>query len=343
MAGNGAAGLLAEVTRGGRVESWHLGRAVVVDADGRIVWSSGDVEDAVFPRSTVKSLLAIELVESGAADRLRLGDDALALACASHGGEAAHAAVAASMLASVGRDMSSLECGAHWPLYEPAARAWAVAGHDAPCPLHNNCSGKHAGLVCLACDQGVDPAGYIDPRHEIQRRVTDVLEAVTGAHHGDENRGIDGCSMPTYAIPLRALAHGFARFGTGAGLSQGRAHAVARLRKAVAADPFMVAGTGRYDTKIMNHFGERTFIKMGAEGVMVASLPEEGLGIAVKTNDGANRAAEVAMSALLQRFGAKSVLKTDADRAVLAEASTQIMRNWQGRIVGELRSAIEID
>ena len=334
-------GLLAEVTRGGRVESHHLGRAVVVDADGGVVWSCGDVEAAVFPRSTVKSLLAIELVESGAADRLGLSSDALALACASHGGEKAHAEMAATMLGTVGRDVGSLECGTHWPTYEPAGRALAAAHQDA-CPLHNNCSGKHAGMVCLSCDQGIDPTGYIDPSHEIQRRVTDVLAAIMDTPHDDANRGMDGCSMPTYAVPLKALAKGFARFGAGTGLSEGRFRAATRLREAVAANPFMVAGTGRYDTKIMDRFGARAFVKMGAEGVMIASLPELGLGLAIKTDDGANRAAEVAMSALLRRFGGETLCRDAADRDILDATAAQTMRNWNGFTVGELRSALTL-
>ncbi|MEJ5116737.1 asparaginase [Gluconobacter cerinus] len=334
-------GLLAEVTRGKQVESRHLGRAVVVDADGSVVWSCGDVDAAVFPRSTVKSLLAIELVESGAADRLGLSDEALALACASHNGEEAHAKVAASMLAAVGRDVAALECGTHWPTYEPAARALAAA-HQSACPLHNNCSGKHAGLICLACDQGVDPVGYIDPAHEIQRRVTDVLASMTQTPHTDANRGTDGCSMPTYAVPLKALAHGFARFGSGVGLSSERAKATQRLRGAVAAHSFMVAGTGRYDTTVMNNFETRAFIKMGAEGVMIAALPEQGLGFAIKTDDGANRAAEVAMSALLHHFGGESLCRTAKDHAIFAETKTQTLRNWQGVTVGEIRAALTI-
>ncbi|MBM3097311.1 asparaginase [Gluconobacter cerinus] len=341
MTAHTGSGLLAEVTRGKQVESRHLGRAVVVDADGSVVWSCGDMEAAVFPRSTVKSLLAIELVESGAADRLGLSDEALALACASHNGEEAHAKVAASMLAAVGRDVAALECGTHWPTYEPAARALAAA-HQSACPLHNNCSGKHSGLICLACDQGVDPVGYIDPAHEIQRRVTDVLAFMTQTPHTDANRGTDGCSMPTYAVPLKALAHGFARFGSGVGLSSERAKATQRLREAVAAHPFMVAGTGRYDTTVMNNFETRAFIKMGAEGVMIAALPEQGLGFAIKTDDGANRAAEVAMSALLHHFGGESLCRTAKDHAIFAETQTQTLRNWQGVTVGEIRAALTI-
>ncbi|GBQ12037.1 asparaginase [Swaminathania salitolerans] len=327
---------LAEVTRGGRVESLHLGRIAVTDDTGRVIRGLGAVEAPVFPRSTVKALLALPLVETGAADRLGLTDAELALACASHGGEIPHVRTASRMLAAAGQSVACLECGAHWPSFEAAARAVASDGAG-PTALHNNCSGKHAGLICLAADQGLDPKGYVDPAHAVQRQVTSALEMATSVPHTERNRGLDGCSMPTYAIPLSALATGFARFGTGRNFSSGHASAAARLRSAVASEPFMVAGSGRFDTTLMAHFGQRIFCKMGAEGVMVAALPECGLGIAIKTSDGANRAAEVALAALLLELGAP--LWSSADQEVLHGLSCQVLKNWNGREVGMVRAA----
>ncbi|GBQ27201.1 asparaginase [Gluconacetobacter sacchari] len=325
---------IAEVERGGRVESRHAGTAVVVDADGNVVFALGDIARPTYPRSAVKAFLALPLVESGAADRLGLDDEALALACASHNGEPAHVTVAARMLERAGRDAACLECGTHWPTNAAAAHALARAG-GAPNALHNNCSGKHAGFVCLACDRDEDLTGYIHPTHPIMREVTAALADVTDAAHGEDNRGIDGCSIPTYAIPLRALAHGFARFGTGRGLGPERARAAARLRAAVAHAPFMVGGSGRFDTVLMQALGPAIFSKMGAEGIMAASLPEQGLGIAVKCHDGAPRAAEVAMAALLMRF-----LGPEArDHTVLHQLATHDLRNWNGLTVGRVRAA----
>lgn len=327
---------LAEVTRGGRVESLHLGRIAVMDDSGHVVQAQGTIDTPVFPRSTVKALLALPLVETGAAERMGLNDAELALACASHNGEPRHAETAASMLAKAGQDVVCLECGAHWPTYDRATQELAASGAR-PSALHNNCSGKHAGLICLSIDQSLDPRGYIGPTHAAQRQVTDALVMATSVPHNETNRGLDGCSMPTYAIPLSALATGFARFGTGRNFSSGYASAAVRLRSAVASNPFMVAGSGRFDTTLMAHFGNRIFCKMGAEGVMVASLPELGLGIAIKTDDGANRAAEVALASLLLDLQAASW--SDADRAVLAGLSHQTIKNWNGREVGTLRAA----
>ena len=203
--------VLVEATRGDARESAHCGAIVVVDADGHRVVALGDVERPVFPRSAVKVLQAIPLVESGAAARLELDDEELAIACASHNGEPEHVAVVARMLAKAGLDESALECGTHWPRVEQVARAIAAAGREATA-LHNNCSGKHAGFLCLACMlcDGVGlrqyAKGYVMPRHPVMRAVTEALQAATGQDLAQAPRGIDGCSIPTFAIPLHRLA-----------------------------------------------------------------------------------------------------------------------------------------
>lgn len=328
---------LVEVTRGGRVESSHMGSAVVVDADGAILFRAGDIEAPVFTRSAVKALLALPLVETGAADRLGLSDAELALACASHVGEPVHARTAASMLRKAGQDPDCLECGIHWPTSRAGQRALFEAGQE-PSALHNNCSGKHAGFVCLACDNGDTLPGYVRPEHAVMRQVTEAAAHMTGARMDENNRAIDGCSIPTYAIPLRALALGFARFGSGTGQHPDRAKAATRLRHAVAANPVLVAGEGRFDTRLMQAFGLSVFSKMGAEGMHVVSLPEKGLGIAVKCTDGAARAAEVAIAALVARY----VDATPAQHAVLDAYMRPVLRNWNGTEVGGMRPATDL-
>ena len=322
---------LVEVTRGALVESSHAGATVVVDSQGRVVFGLGDVEEAFFPRSAVKALLALPLVETGAADRLRLTDAELALACSSHSGQREHTETAASMLTKAGRAPDCLECGVQWPKHEPSVYRLAADGAK-PSALHNNCSGKHSGFICLACDSGVDPKGYIQPDHATMRQVTAALSETTGTKLDARNRGVDGCSIPTFAIPLKSLAVAFARFGTGIGLSADRALAASRLRRAVAAHPFMVGGEGRFDTVLMNALGPRVFSKTGAEGVFCVALPELGLGIAVKARDGAGRAAEVATAALIERF----LRPTHPDFAALVRPK---LTNWNGTIVGEMRPA----
>jgi L-asparaginase II len=326
--------VLVEVVRGALVESRHCGAVAVVDADGTTALTLGDVAAPVYPRSAVKPLQALPLIESGAADRYGFGNKELALACASHGGEPAHATLAAAMLACAGLDASALECGVHWPSHEPSSHALARAG-EKPSALHNNCSGKHAGFLCTACAMGIDHRGYVTADHAVQREVKAVLESLTGTGLFQDACGIDGCAIPTFAVPLAALAQAFARFSTGRGLGPERARAAARLRSACAAEPYYVAGTGRFCTDIMRHFGARVLIKTGAEGVYCGALPEQGLGIAIKCDDGARRAAEVVMAAMIMRF-----LTLDAhERAALGRYVRSPLHNWILAPVGMLRPA----
>ncbi len=323
--------VLVEITRGARVESVHRGAAIVLDAVGGTMFAVGDVDQLVYPRSAVKALLALPMVETGAADRLGLTEAEIAFACSSHNGEDFHIAAAVSMLAKAGRDVSALECGTHWPGYDKATQALAASGGK-PSALHNNCSGKHSGFICLACDRGDDPAGYVKPDHPTMRVITAALADMTSERLDDSNIAVDGCSIPTFAIPLRALALAFARFGSGQGLSAERAAATRRIRAAVAAHPEMVAGTGRFDTKLMAALGVRVFVKSGAEGVFCGAIPELGLGIAVKCDDGAGRAAQIATAALVARF-----LPQNGDLSILEELSRPTLTNWNGIQVGEMR------
>jgi L-asparaginase II len=323
--------LLVEVVRGDMVESDHRGAVAVVDPAGRRVLALGDVARPVYPRSAIKPLQALVLVESGAADRFGLGPEELAIACASHGGEQGHVATVTRMLALAGLDPSALKCGTHWPLHQASAQALARSGHVATA-LHNNCSGKHAGFLCAACALQADRGSYVEPSHPVQRAVKAVLEDLAGICIPDHVHAVDGCSVPTWAMPIEAVARAFARFGSGKDLGPKRAEAARRLREACAQKPWHVAGTGRFCTEIMSRFGARILVKSGAEGMCCAALPEQGLGIAVKCDDGAGRAAEVMMAATLARL-----LGTDADRAALEKFVHRPLHNWNNIAVGEIR------
>ncbi len=328
---------LIEVTRGQLIESRHRGSVAIVDADGVPVLALGDVERRVYPRSAVKAIQALPLVESGIADRFGLSDEEIALTCASHSGEEKHAATAASILAKASRDASCLECGVHWPSSEAANRALAAQGGRASA-LHNNCSGKHSGFICLSCGLDEDPKGYVTPRHPVQQAVRRALEDLTGAPHTDEERGIDGCSIPTYAVPLSALALGFARFGTGSGLTSERRIAAGRIRRAVAQHPFMVAGTDRFDTKLMECLRERAFVKSGAEGVYCAALPELGYGIALKIDDGTPRASMATMANLILHL----LPLSDREHTEVETMAGPVLKNWNGIEVGRVQASADL-
>lgn len=324
--------VLVEVTRGNLVESRHRGMIAVVDGDGKLVFSQGKVETAVFPRSACKAMQALPLVESGAADAYELDRKALALACSSHSGEPEHVAVANHMLKAAGRDMAALECGAHWSFEQPVAISQARAMVN-PTPLHNNCSGKHAGFICAACHSGTAPEGYVDYDHPIQAEIRGIMENLAGAALGHDNCGVDGCSIPTYAMPLRNLAHGFAKMATGQGLEPVRAAASKRLMEACMAEPFYVAGTKRACTRLMQVAPGRIFAKTGAEGVFCAAIPEKGIAIALKCEDGTTRAAESMVAATLARFFAG---EPEIQEKLMAQANHS-MRNWNGLHVGDVR------
>lgn len=327
--------VLVEVTRGNRVESRHRGAFVIIDAGGQVVAASGDIERPVFPRSAVKAIQALPLVESGAADAFGFGEADLALACASHSGEPGHVERAAAMLASAGLSEADLECGSHWAA-DPAVLIEQARAMDRPGQLHNNCSGKHAGFLCTCRHLDFGTRGYVTPGHAEQRLIAETMTAVTGAAHDAGNAATDGCAIPTYAVPLTALAEGFARMATGQGLEPVRAAAARRLLAACMADPWFMAGTDRFDTRVMQAAPGRVFLKIGAEGVFCAALPDLGLGIALKADDGAERAAETMVAAVL----AYAAAGRDDDLAACLETfARRPVLNRNGETVGEIRPA----
>ncbi|HUZ74972.1 MAG TPA: asparaginase [Stellaceae bacterium] len=326
--------VLVEVTRGAMVESRHRGAAVVADATGRVVMAWGDDTKPVYARSALKPLQALPLVESGAADAFGLAPRELALACGSHHGEEPHVAAVAAWLARMGLGPADLECGAHPPA-DPAAAQALIRRGEAPSALHNNCSGKHAGFLATARHCGEPTRGYIAADHPVQRRVLATIEDMTGLDLARAPRGIDGCGIPVIGIPLSGLARAMARMGDPRGLPSARVAASCRLLDAMAAEPLMVSGSTGFATALLRAAGDRVRAKPGAEGVYAAALPGLGLGLALKIEDGAGRAAEVALMAILQRLG----LIDAAALAALAGRGRPVLRNVAGAAVGDIRPA----
>lgn len=322
---------MVEVRRGAQVESRHPVVAAVVDADGGLVAGWGDIEGLYFPRSSNKAFQALPLLETGAADATGLGDREIALACASHSGEDAHVQAVAAWLNRIGVSPAELECGAHWPYHEETSRAIARR-NEQPTTLHNNCSGKHAGMVSVARHMNEPLAGYVRPEHPVQQRVTAAVEDLCRHRFVAAEIGVDGCSMPTMALPLRNLAWGFARFITGRGLSPERAKAARRIAAAVAAEPFYVAGSGRFCTAAMLAGAGKFIAKTGAEGVYTAAVPSLGVGIALKALDGTTRAAQTALGGVLDHLG----LLDEAARDAMRPHVEPVLSNWRGIRVGDI-------
>ena len=323
--------VVIEVTRGPLVESRHEGIAAVVKPDGTVAAAWGDIDAAILPRSANKPIQAMAFVESGAIERFGLGNEHIALACASHYGEKRHVDTVRAWLAKVGLGEHDLECGAHMPRLQASLEDLLRQGKTATA-AHNNCSGKHSGFLTTAVQYGEPTRGYIKYDHPVQRRLREVMSDLCGLDANAFPYGTDGCGIPTLATPLKSLARAMASMADPSRLSNKHAEAATRIRAAMNAEPFMMAGTGAFGTRINAALPGVAEVKGGAEGVFCGMLPGLGLGVALKMWDGAGRASEVAMAALLNHLG-----------VLPAEQSDEILhppvRNVVGLLVGEMRPA----
>jgi L-asparaginase II len=322
--------VLVEITRGVLVESVHRGAVAIADARGNILFALGDIALPVYPRSALKPIQALPLLESGAADAYRVGLEEVALACASHSGEPMHTTRVAAWLGRLGLSERDLACGAHPSRYEPVAEEMIRRG-EKPTRIHNNCSGKHTGFLTLARHWNIATAGYERHDHPVQQAVAKTLGELAGIA-GEFPWGVDGCAAPNFALPLGAFARALAQFADPAGLPPPRAQAMHRIVAAMIAHPELVAGTGRVCTLLMRAGNGRVAAKTGAEGVYAAIVPGAGLGVALKIDDGAGRAAESAIAFLLDRMGL-------VDHAAVRDLICAPIRNTRDTVTGERRAA----
>jgi L-asparaginase II len=290
---------LAAVTRGAVVESVHRGRLAVCDPDGNVLEAVGDPEAYIYARSSAKPFQALPLVLSGAADAFGLTDRELAVACASHNAEEPHLAAVRFILEKAGLPEDDLQSGAHLPLYEPEADKLIRSGEE-PRPLHSNCSGKHAGMLAVCVHEGYETATYRDPGHPLQRRILGLIAEVCGLREDEVLVAGDNCGVPAFALPLRSFATGLARVATGDALPDELAGAALRIKNAMREHPFLVAGTGRLDTELMD--STDLLVKGGAEAVLAVGS-QEGWGLALKISDGSGRAVRPAALAALGGMG----------------------------------------
>jgi L-asparaginase II len=320
---------MVQLWRGGLLESVHAGHAVIWGPDGiEATW--GDPSTVIFPRSSCKMIQALPLIESGAADAVGLTDAQLALACASHQGEARHVQMAADWLSAIGLVEPDLRCGAHEP-YDHAERNRLIKTDTGPCQLHNNCSGKHCGFLTVTRHLRAGPE-YIQIDHPLQRLIRQTTEEVTG--EAVAGWGIDGCSAPNFAVTLAGLARAMQAFAAASPNGDTRSRAMHRLTHAMATFPELVAGEGRACTELMRAMNHTVAIKTGAEAVFVAIIPKQKRGLALKIVDGGTRGSEAAVTALLVRLG---VLDPAHPAALKRLGGAQ--KNWRGLETGVIRTA----
>lgn len=325
--------MIVTVLRGGLVESRHRVHAVVCDASGRLVCTAGEPGLVTFVRSSIKMFQALPLVEDGGVERFGLAGEEVAVTTASHGGEPFHIDTVRRLLAKAGISQDALACGPHAPMHPASAAALAADG-VAPGRIHNNCSGKHAGMLALAALHGWPRDGYHLLAHPVQTRMLATLAEWTGVPHDAIGCAVDGCGLPTFTLPLQAMARACARLSVAADRGD---EAPALVLGAMTAHPELVAGTDRLCTDLMRAARGRLWAKVGAEGYYCAGVPARGLGVAVKVEDGAVRAVEPALLALLKTVDAIG----DDEMAALARYAEPSVVNTRGDRVGAMRVVVE--
>ena len=332
-----AAPIAVEVTRGGMVESVHRAIVAVADAKGGIVHGWGAIDRPIYARSAIKPLQTIAVIESGAADAFNLGEDEITLCCASHRGEPIHVDRVTSWINRLELGVDDFECGAQMPGNEASAHALISAG-VAPTRAHNNCSGKHSGMLTTAVHLGEPVKGYTRPEHPVQSRLITLMGELGEVDLTGTARGVDGCGIPVFGAPLKTIAHAMAKLADPSGLAETRAAACRRIVTACAANPTLISGTGTFNSVVLAETGVRCLLKGGAEGVCTAAIPDLGLGVCLKIDDGAGRGAAAAMLAVLRHLGVLDEAAAERiDKAVVRE-----VRNWAGTLVGQIRATSAI-
>lgn len=280
------------------MEARHRVHAAVVDEHGKLLGSARDPALATLWRSCAKPFQAMAFVESGKLDELEWGAEELALACASHGGEPEHVELAGAMLESVGFEEGDLVCGPHEPLTRRGQRMLQQEGLP-PTRLHNNCSGKHAAMLAFSHESGWSTLGYEGVCHPVQQHALDRVSLWSGVPVEKIVQATDGCGVVAFGLPLQAMARAFARLGAAARHGE---EVPARIVDAMLGHPFLVGGTDRFDTVLMEETGGSVLAKVGAEGVHTIAALDAGIAVAVKVEDGAARAQYPAVLRLLQEL-----------------------------------------
>lgn len=317
------------VTRGGEVESQHHVHAAVVDDTDALTGAAGDPTRLTHWRSCAKPFQVMPLLSSGGFDDLHWGDDELALACGSHGGEPEHVAIAERMLSGIGLEEGDLACGPHEPLASRGSRLLRETGQRAT-RLHNNCSGKHAAMLAAAHTAGWPLFGYERADHNVQRCCLSAVAKWAGLDAGSIGVAVDGCGVTEFAMPLEHMARAYSRLARSANEEAG---VPARILGAMKTRPFLVGGTDRFDSVLIEETQGRIVAKLGAEGVHSAAVLDRGIGVTVKVEDGAHRAQYPALVRLLQHLDA---LPQDLPPR-LEEFLRRPVRNTRGEPVGEIR------
>lgn len=328
------------VHRGDLIESVHLVDAVVVDADGRVLVAAGEPERITYWRSAAKPFQALSFVEAGGLKTFDLTGAEVAVMCASHSGEPEHTQRVQRVLKEIGLTEEALQCGAHAPLHQESAVALYKRGGE-PTPIHNNCSGKHSGMLAHSVLIGADLNTYFHLDHPVQKSIVEVVARYTGVSKDELIYGVDGCGVPVFGLSLQGMATAYARLAANA--SKGASdkeegQAAATVVQAMQDHPHLVAGTGRICTRLMAALAPWVVAKGGAEGVYCVGMIPWGIGVALKVRDGAERATGPAIARMLQAITDQppGVSNSDEARQVLKDLAEPAIHNHAGTLVGKM-------
>jgi L-asparaginase II len=329
--------LLAKVYRGSLVESMHHGSVVVVNHQGQLVAHTGNPDFKTFARSTVKLIQALPVIESGAADTFQFSEEDLALVCASHNAEVQHTDRASSILQKAGVSEDKLQCGPHYPYHAGTTEEMRERG-EKPRSIHNNCSGKHSGMLALAQHLNAPFDTYTELAHPVQQLNLKTLSELSDVPADQIDIGIDGCSVPVFGLSLLGLAKAFARVGNPSGLSEARQKSTRRVLDAIRKHPFYIAGSDRFDTSLIQTTQGRLIGKAGAEAIFAVVIPEKGWGLVAKIADGNNRSLYAVVVETLNQLG----LLSESELEALKAFHRPIVKNWKGQEVGHIETTLKL-
>ena len=326
--------VLAHVIRGGEIESVHRGHLAVVGKDYKVMYSVGEPQNKTYWRSAAKPFQVLPMIEASGIERFGFDDEEIAVMTASHGGEEKHVERVRSIFNKMGCGLEALDCGRAAPMYWPAAKG-LVEKKEEYGQVHNPCSGKHSSMIALALTKGYEIKNYINPDHPVQKEMLEVVSDVTGLAAKDIRIGVDGCGVPVFGLPVYNMAVAYSKLAAPRDVKNAaREIALSRVAGAMTGNPFYVAGSGRLDTLLMEATSGRLVAKLGAEGVYCVGIIGEGVGIALKIEDGSSRAIDVVITELLNRLG----LISEKEYESIREKCKTQLRNHRMDVIGEIRA-----
>lgn len=323
--------ILLKSYRGKIEDLYTFGSIAVVDKDGKIVYSAGDPKEVSFPRSSAKLIQAMVPLSLGAKEKFNLSHEEIAQICASHSGEDFHIKTVTGILKKIGLDERALKCGPHYP-FKPEVELRMKVNNEKPRDIHNNCSGKHSGMLAAAVLMKASTDDYYKPQHPVQQKIREMIELICDYKIPDDNISVDGCGVPVHSLPLYNFAFGMARMADYKNLPQNLSTHAKDIIDSITACSEYTSGTDRIDHLLVKKYPGKLVVKSGANGYFGGLLPDKKYGIAVKTYDGISKTRDIVLVHLLKKLG----VIDKADYEYFDNLADKNIKNHRGEIAGEV-------